>query len=289
MVDKSAESSVCFAALMPHAPVLVPPVGRDRIHEVAQSVAAMRAAARRLVGAQPAALVVVSPHSPRRTGAFGIWGGCRCRGTLAAFGAAEVRVDLPADPRLAGVIAREASAREIATWAIGEGELDHGAVVPLWFLVEAGWHGPTVVVSLNYPGEAGVAEFGEAVGSSAGSCGSRIALVASGDMSHRLTRSAPAGYEPSAFEFDRWLINTILCGDYPSLDHVDPALELLAGEDALDSVLLAAGACGFDATGHEVLSYEGPFGVGYGVAILHDTHFAPRALNPKDEIPWSHH
>lgn len=85
------------------------------------------------------------------------------------------------------------------------------------------------------------------------------------------------------------MIDTILRGDYRALDEVDPTLELLAGEDALDSVLLAAGAWGFDATSHEVLSYEGPFGVGYGVAILHDTTFTPRALNPKNEIPWLHH
>jgi aromatic ring-opening dioxygenase LigB subunit len=285
MSDEATNEAVCLAALMPHAPVLVPAVGGNRIGEVAQSVAALREAAGRLVGVQADVVIVVSPHSPRQPGAFGIWSGGRCRGTLAEFGAAEAGVDLPSDARLATAMAREAAERGIATWGIGPGELDHGAVVPLWFLVEAGWNGPTVVVSLNYPGEAGVAEFGEAIASAAGVYGGRAAVLASGDMSHRLTRFAPAGYEPRAVEFDRWLIETIRGGDYRALNQVDPALEVLAGEDALDSVLLAAGACGFDATGHEVLSYEGPLGVGYGVAILHDQTFAPRAPNPKDAMP----
>ena len=34
---------------------------------------------------------------------------------------------------------------------VGQDEpLDHGAVVPLWFLVEAGWQGPTCLVSLPW-------------------------------------------------------------------------------------------------------------------------------------------
>jgi MEMO1 family protein len=34
--------------------------------------------------------------------------------------------------------------------------------------------------------------------------------------------------------------------------------------------MVATNAAGGDATGHRVLSYEGPFGVGYGVAVLFD-------------------
>ena len=41
-----------------------------------------------------------------------------------------------------------------------------------------------------------------------------------------------------------------------------------AAEDAADSTIIAASAAGWQAVGHRVLNYEGPFGVGYGVAIL---------------------
>lgn len=265
------DSAVRFAALLPHAPVLVPAVGRERISEAAATAGALREAARRLVASEPQTLAVVSPHSPRMPGAFGIWSSGRLRGTLGSFGAASAEVDLPADERLASAIAHAAATRGLETWKIVEPVLDHGAVVPLWFLVEAGWDGPTVVLSLAEPGDPGPVRFGGAIAEAASACGVRVALLASGDMSHRLTPFAPAGYEPRAADFDRWLIETIRGGDYGALDRVDPVLESLAGEDALDSVLLAAGATGFDATGHEVLSYEGPFGVGYGVAILYDS------------------
>ena len=148
-------------------------------------------------------------------------------------------------------------------------ELDHGAVVPLWHLVDAGWRGPAVLIGLNYPGEPGLVELGEAIAVAARRAGRRVALVASGDMSHRLQPGAPAGFHPRAKEFDGAFIECLRAGDYRKLLDFDSGLSDLAAEDALDSTLVAASAVNWNAAGHEVLSYEGPFGVGYGVAILH--------------------
>ncbi len=281
-------STLVFAALMPHAPVLVPAVGRERIDEVAGTVKAMREVAARLIDSKPRTLVLLSPHSPRQRGAFGIWNVMRLRGTLAMFGASEARVDLPTDHSLANAIVREAAAQGIAMWEINEPSLDHGSVVPLWFAIEAGWQGPTVILGLNASAPSRVVELGQAVAAAAAACNARVAIVASGDMSHRLTRSAPCGYEPRAAEFDRWLIETIRGGDYRALRQADPELEYLAAEDALDSVLFAAGATGFDATGHEVLCYEGPFGVGYGVAVLFNAAARPKPAQ-KEGAVWSRH
>jgi aromatic ring-opening dioxygenase LigB subunit len=216
------------------------------------------------------ALVVVSPHAPRRPIAFGIYAGDRTQGSLANFGAASSRVDLPAARAVATAIASEAASRGLKTWEIMSGELDHGAVVPLWFAVEAGWNKPTVVMGLDAAGQSGVANFGRAIASATAKCGASVALIASGDMSHRLARFSPGGYDPHGAAFDRWLIETIGHGDYRALCKVDAGLEWQAGEDALDSVLVAAAALDFESAGHEVLSYEGPFGVGYGVAVLFD-------------------
>jgi AmmeMemoRadiSam system protein A len=47
-------------------------------------------------------------------------------------------------------------------------------------------------------------------------------------------------------------------------------LREIAAEDVVDSCTVAAAAVDFDARGHRVLHYEGPFGVGYLEAILHE-------------------
>jgi AmmeMemoRadiSam system protein A len=86
-----------------------------------------------------------------------------------------------------------------------------------------------------------------------------------------LQPGAPAGFHPRAKEFDGAFIECLRAGDYHKLPDFDPELQDLAAEDAVDSTLVAASAVNWNAAGHEVLSYEGPFGVGYGVAILHQS------------------
>lgn len=259
---------VVIAALMPHAPVLVPAVGGARLSKVAATLRAVREVARRVVAANPESLVAVSPHSPQRAGSFGLWTGHSLDGTLAQFGAPEARVRFPIDQALSAAIAAEAAGRGVATWEISGRPLDHGAVVPLWFLAEAGWSGPTVLLGLGAQDQSSLRGLGEAIAAAATRTGRSVALLASGDMSHRLTPGAPAGFDPRARSFDAGFIALLRRGHYQGLQYLDPGLQQLAAEDVFESVLIAVVSTNWSAKGHEVLGYEGPFGVGYGVAVL---------------------
>ena len=126
----------------------------------------------------------------------------------------------------------------------------------------------------------------ENIAEAAAFTGRRVALIASGDMSHRLTLGAPFGFSARGLDFDGWMLDTLRRGDYRGLLKLDPGLKGEAAEDALDSVLVALGAVGFSSTGAEVLNYERPFGVGYGVAILYSEEKA-YPEEPTD-MPWSH-
>ena len=269
VTGQSASEVVC-AVLLPHAPILVPGVGGPRQLQAAATVRAMESVSRRVVQRRPDAVVLISPHSPRRRGTFGIWAGPRIAGSLEAFDAPEAAVDLPGDAVLAQAIEREAEARGLTLWQIHDRDVDHGAVVPLWHLAHGGWKGATVVLSLNHPGEGGLAELGTAIAAAARQTGRRIAVVASGDMSHRLTPGSPGGFDPKAQQFDHEFIRLLRRGAYRDVPQVDSGLQERAGEDVVDSTVIALAAADWSSTGHEVLSYEGPFGVGYGVAMLFD-------------------
>ncbi|MGA3163780.1 MAG: class III extradiol ring-cleavage dioxygenase family protein [Verrucomicrobiota bacterium] len=272
MKHRLREPMVCpaciCAVLMPHAPILVPDVGGERGGLAEASCRAMRAAAACVMGLQPETVVVISPHSPRKPGAFGLCSDDRLQGSFEQFDAPQARVSLPNDRRLANAIGAEAQSRGVETWQIHNHGLDHGALVPLWFLAQAGWAGPTVLLSLNYPGEGGLTSLGEAIAAAANVLHRHVAIIASGDMSHRLTANAPCGFHPRAHRFDETFISLVRAGDYQGIQSINSELREVAAEDAVDSTLVAAAAAGWNATGHKVLSYEGPFGVGYGVAIL---------------------
>ena len=265
---------VC-AVLMPHAPVLIPDVVGDRAAAAQASGRAMRAAAARVVSSQPETLVLISPHSPRRPGAFGIWAGERLQGTFAQFNAPGVQVSLPNDAPFARQIVAEAGKRGLATWMIRDQTLDHGALVPLWFLAQAGWTGPTVILSLTDRADTGLVALGEAIAAAARASGRRVAIVASGDMSHRLAPNAPCGFHPQAHQFDETFMALIRNGDYHGIETITPNLRELAAEDAVESTLIAAAAVDWKTTGGEVLNYAAPFGVGYGVAVLFSEQSTP--------------
>ena len=263
-------SGVVCAVLMPHAPILVPEVGGERGGAAAAvaSRRAMRRAADCILSHCPEKLVLISPHSPRQPQAFGLWVDDPLEGTFAQFNAPHVSVSLPLARMLAKSITAEAEIRNLEMWKIQGRALDHGALVPLWFLAEAGWTGPTVILSLRDSEVCGAAILGEVISAAAGALSARIAIVASGDMSHRLTPGAPCGFHPQAHEFDEEFIRLVRSGDYRKIACISPDLREVAAEDAVDTTLIAASAAKWKTAGHQVINYEGPFGVGYGVAIL---------------------
>lgn len=192
-------------------------------------------------------------------------------GSFRAFGAPDDRVDLPLDTKMANAIAAAARPQGLRTWPIQEAELDHGALVPLWYLAQAGWQGPTVILSLSQRHDESLAQLGKAIATATIQLGKRTALIASGDMSHRLIPSAPCGFHPTAHSFDETFVDLVRQGRYADIGRIDANLQENAAEDVVASTLIATAAVGGSSQGHRVLSYEGPFGVGYGVAVLFST------------------
>lgn len=260
-----------ISVLLPHPPIAVPAVGGERGARCGATTSACRQLAKRLVDRSPRRLVLVSPHTPRDRRAFGLVGGDRLHGDLARFGAPEAAVELPNDRQGGEALIRAAAGDGMKIQLLPPQPLDHGAVVPLYFLAEAGWRGPTLVLALPWrhtPDDG--RRFGGLLARALGELGDRAALVASGDMSHRCLPDAPAGFHPRAVEFDRQLTRLVAGGDFAAIAEIDPELRELAAEDTSESTRIVTAAHDFDARGAEVLSYEHPFGVGYLVAVFFD-------------------
>jgi AmmeMemoRadiSam system protein B len=262
---------IVFAGIAPHPPLLVPEVGGSRIDQVAESQRALREFSRRVVGANPEAVVVISPHSPLDPRAFTARVGEELKGDFRDFNAPGVRLSFKNDIELFDAIKRAATDEAVELRELGRDyPLDHGAMVPLYYLHEAGWAGPIVVIGFTLqPNEKHLA-FGRAIEQGARAINRRIALVASGDLSHRLIVGGPYEYEPTAHLFDEQVVDAIAKGEPGGIINIDQDLRNRAGECGYRSIVIAIGSVGENLRDHQVLSYEGPFGVGYMVAVLVD-------------------
>jgi AmmeMemoRadiSam system protein B len=263
--------SIVFAGIAPHPPLLVPEVGGSRIEQVAESQRALREFSRRLVDNNPETVVVISPHSPLDPQVFTARPDPELSGDFGDFNAPRIRLTFENDLRMLEAIKRAAADEGVELRELGrQYPLDHGAMVPLYYLREAGWAGPIVVLGFTMLSNEKHMAFGRAIGRAAEASGRRVAVVASGDLSHRLIVGGPYEYEPTAHLFDEQIVGAIAAGEAGGVLDIDPDLRARAGECGYRSIVIALGSVGSSLRDNQVLSYEGPFGVGYMVAVLVD-------------------
>jgi AmmeMemoRadiSam system protein A/AmmeMemoRadiSam system protein B len=261
-------AGIVFGCIVPHPPLLVPEIGGGREKEISSTIESMNELTRRLAAKSPQTVVLISPHGSMLRDAMGVATARRLRGTMSNWGARGVDHEFQNDPDFVAALQAESGTAEIALASIGDSEydLDHGAMVPIYFLAEGMRGVPLVPLTYSLLPLSTHFEFGRALRRAAERSGRRVAVVASGDLSHRLIPAAPAGYDPMGEVFDRKLTEAIAAYDIRAIMDLDRTLVDRAGECGLRSIVILLGALDGLEVKPDVLSYEGPFGVGYLVA-----------------------
>jgi AmmeMemoRadiSam system protein A/AmmeMemoRadiSam system protein B len=261
-------SSVVFAGIAPHPPIMVPEVGRDASAEVRSSIDAMADLTARVIRSGAETVVLISPHAPLERDAFVAYEGPQLYGDFANFRAPTSTVHAQLDDELLSEITRIAAGQNLATIRIKGFDLDHGIAVPLYFLQRYGWNGSVVALGYSFLANEDHVRFGNCIRQAIERVGRPAAFIASGDLSHRLKREAPAGYNPQAHLFDEEVVDAIRGCATERIVEVDQELRQAAGECGYRSMLVAIGVAQELEPSCEVISYEAPFGVGYLVAQL---------------------
>ena len=91
-------------------------------------------------------------------------------------------------------------------------------------------------------------------------------FIASGDLSHKLKENGPYGFAKEGPLFDKEIVDIMEKGELNRLMEFAPGFCEKAAECGLSSFIIMAGALEGIVFDSRLLSYEGPFGVGYGVA-----------------------
>lgn len=253
-------------ALVAHPPILVTEVGGAQSQRVRATADAMRELDAMLSSVEASLAVVVSPHSPSSMTSLPVRRAARAAGDLARFRAPQVRVEAQVDVALAAALVVDGQRAGFAlTWA-EETELDHGVVVPLHSLPLTMANKRCIFLGVSgWPLQRFV-QFGDWLQRR---LRDRSAiLIASGDLSHRLTPNAPYGFRPEGPLFDRLVIDALRGRSWEQIEALDPDLVEEAGECGLRPLAILLGAGRAAKLNSRVLSYEGPFGVGYPVVAF---------------------
>lgn len=262
------ESALVFVGIAPHPPVMVPEVGGAMADEVRASIDAMRDLAGRVLASGAETVVLISPHAPLEQRAFVAYEGPLLRGDFANFRAPQATVEAPLDDELLNAIEEAADDKGYPIVRVKARDLDHGTAVPLYFLLRNGWDGRVVALGYSFLSNEDHVCFGRCVRRAIEKVGRPVAFIASGDLSHRLSPDAPAGFHPNAYRFDEEVVEAIRARLPERIVNIDQGLRRLAGECGYHSMLVAVGVSADSEPGFEVLHYEAPFGVGYLVAQL---------------------
>ncbi len=253
--------------MVPHPPLIIPDVGRGEEKKIQKTIDAYQKAAETIGCLQPETIVLLSPHQTLYADYFHISPGPGTRGDFGQFHAGQISMEVSYDTEFVRMLCETAEAAGLQAGTLGERErrLDHGTMVPLYF-VNQYWTGYRLVrVGLSGLSLAAHYRLGQCIRAAAQTLGRNTVLIASGDLSHKLKEDGPYGYQEEGPAYDARIMDVMGRGAFGELLEFPEDFCEKAAECGHRSFTILAGAFDRTAVETERLSYEGPFGVGYGV------------------------
>ena len=261
--------AIMKAYAFPHPPLAIPAVGRGDEKKIQRTLDAFDEAAQEIAELSPETIVFITPHNVLYGDYFHISPGKDATGDFARFNAPSVRFNTCYDERLITEIISLAESEGIPAGRLGEKNksLDHGVLVPMWFINQRYQDYKTVRISQSGLDSALHYRMGQIIAQAAENTGRKIVIAASGDLSHKLPGSS-YGSVPEGEVFDKAITDVFKSADFLSLFDISDDLRERAAECGYNSFVMMTGCFDRRKVKSKLYSYEGPFGVGYAIAGL---------------------
>jgi AmmeMemoRadiSam system protein A len=265
------------AFILPHPPIILPEVGRGEEKKIERTVESFRAVAKMVRELAPEIIILSSPHSVMYADYFHISPGEKAIGDMRQFRAPELGLSAVYDTEFVGALSEAARQYKIPAGTMGErnAALDHGTMIPLLYVKEQYSAYRLVRIGLSGLPMTEHYRLGMCIRDVADRLGKSVVFIASGDLSHKVSAEGPYGYAEEGVLFDREITRAMDTGDFLRFLTFDAGFTEKAAECGLRSCVILAGALDGTAVDSKLHSYEGTFGVGYGVAS-----FMPKGVDP---------
>ena len=257
--------------MVPHPPLIIPEIGKGEEGQIRETINAYERAAEEIAALEPETIIITSPHSVMYADYFHISPGKGAKGSFRRFGAGRVRFEEDYDTLLRDRICTLADAAGFPAGTLGErdAELDHGTMVPLWFIRRKYSGGRIIRIGLSGLSLSDHYRLGQLITRAVEDTGRRAVFVASGDLSHKLQTYGPYGYAPEGPEYDRRIMDVCGRAAFGELFDFDETFCDKAAECGHRSFVIMAGAFDGMQVKAEAFSHQDVTGVGYGICSFY--------------------
>lgn len=263
--------------LMPHPPIIIPDIGKGEEKKIEETSLACNKIGREVADIKPDTIIIITPHATMFSDAIAISDEEKISGDLSQFRCTNIKMDIPIDKEFNIKLGTACHVEGIPSVLVDSEllhrynvnyELDHGSIVPLYFINK--YYNDYKLVHITYSmiGDINLYKFGMEIKNVAEKLNRKAVIIASGDLSHKLKEEGPYSYSPYGELFDKALLGNLEKGDVLGAFNMNKTMISEAGQCGLNSVYILLGAMEGKEIKGELLSYEGTFGVGYGVMKL---------------------
>jgi AmmeMemoRadiSam system protein A len=276
--------------IMPHPPIVIPEIAGSRHGMCKETYDSMMSIGEEVAKLKPKRIVIISPHGTVFSDGIGALYSATLRGNLATFGYENIELTKKCDMFFVDELTNEANKADIVVAKIDEDfaeeleipeDLDHGAIVPLWFIDQHYTNYDVVHLAYGLLSPSKLYEFGQIIRKVIKQFSGDTIIIASGDMSHALKDSGPYDFHEEGSVFDDFVCKALKEQDFYSILTYPQKIRDQAKECGYRSMCILFGAHDRMLVNSKVLSYEGPFGVGYLVASLTELGGIVPSLLPK--------
>lgn len=251
--------SLIFAAFTPHSPMLIPAIGKEQLEKMEKTKKALDKLEEELYIAKPQIIFIISPHSGLFENAFSINAHPDFVSSFEEFGDLSTKQNWKGAPEIAAKISHLCQKHNIPLKLISKEQVDHGVSIPLFYLTRHLKNCKIMPIGYSHRNASDHAEFGKILKETIMDGNNRVAVIASGNLSHGPDKKIWAKNH-----FDKKLIKMIKSIEMTKIIKLDGTPELKeAKECGYRSLLILLGAINGWDYNFIVHSYEHPFGVGY--------------------------
>lgn len=269
--------NILGAYLLPHPPIILKEIGKGQEEKAEATINGIKDISKDIKAKSPSTIIVITPHGPLFRDAISISANADLQGDFGRFGHSELKFEFKNNLLLTHEIIKKSLKDDIPIVEVDdnlskqyniEKELDHGVLVPLYYVNKEYESYKLIHITYGLLSPYKLFGFGKVIKRSVKELDEDVVIIASGDLSHRLSNEGPYDYAPEGKIFDKRIVDMIERGNVNDIVSFDLNLAEKAGECGLRSIMIMAGAIDKYRLETKVLSYEAPFGVGYSTAKI---------------------